>query len=132
MNIKRLLLRARLHKVHHLEFELTLFAHELIGCQLIQGYIIIEETCCWHVWLEKDGLVIDPIMDIIKEKTGLADASYVREKPEHLTIDENPEFVNKYTMYTKNPKLFWESCDAKFKTFRTQNYMKLKKETNGF
>ena len=132
MNIKRLLLRAKLNKVHHLEFELTLFTHELLQCAIVQGYIMIENTCCWHVWLEKDGTVIDPILDIIQEKAGVCDVSYLKERPETVSIDENPEFVQKFELYMKNPKLFWDSCDAKFKQFRTQNFMKLKKETNGF
>lgn len=127
MNFKRFILRAKLHKVHNMSFELTLLTHELLRCELVQGYISVEGATCWHIWLNKDNQIIDPTLEFMQDKFGACECQRFMEKPTDRVVDENQDFITSYELYVKNPRSFWEQCDEKFKKFRQENKGKLLK-----
>ena len=119
---KKLLLRLRLYKLDSCVIESTVLFHEITpSSELKSGYVLVNDRdCCWHAWVERDGVVFDLGLEIAKKKDpefALSDIKYLTERPEGVEIHEDTEVIDRFNGHVAD---FWKTAPKNFRDFRTK------------
>jgi hypothetical protein len=121
--MERLALRLRLHKVAKNPSSVILLHESMPGSKLVQGYCTVMGETCWHLWVEKtDGA----ILDMTRHLAELGDPEF--KKCEFVLgvgllpdkCMKEPDVVDAYELYKKDPKAFWKEQSKTLREFRSK------------
>lgn len=116
--MERIALKMRLNKVHDCGLEAAILVNEIVKGELTQGYLLVGENACWHVWSE------EPYYDIGMTLAQMADPGFKNVQIQHLLdaekFDSDPEIIQRYELYKKDPNQFWKTSPKKFQDFRAK------------
>lgn len=116
--MERLALKMRANKVHDCGLEAAILVNELVKGELTQGYLVVEDTACWHVWSD------EPYYDIGMTLAKLADPGFSNVPIQHALeadqFESDPEIIQRYELYKKDPKQFWKTAPKRFQDFRAK------------
>ena len=126
--IRSLALRLRLNKLDDSGFLAAITLRDALikkGSPAIirQGYIQVNSSVAWHVWVECD----DEIMDIGMTLASLVDTEfnkitpvYLLSEPTNVVVDKNEKVIEDFNLFQTNSKEFWYTVDRKFKAFHSK------------
>lgn len=116
---KRLALRISLNKtLNDLNIFPNIFLSELLNKKLIQGYICVNGTYSWHLWVEGPLDVMWHLAVKRDPEFEKCTVSYTEEKPEKFEKDD--ELIKLYETYLKSSKDYWKNQSKSIKDFKSR------------
>ena len=94
--------------------------------ELVQGYITVGESACWHVWVELEGQTYDVVRRFMVDGGNAwgENFAYLREKPE-AGAEEDAEVSAQYELYTADKAEFWRKSSYKMRNLRAKTMRSL-------
>lgn len=127
--LRKFLIRLRLNKQTDCCILAPLTFHELSGGTLVQGWLYVGDSVCWHLWVQDaDGTIYDPLAELSRERIGKYQFRWVTSEPPEY--DKDPSIIEMYELYLKDPANFWKKQPKKFRDLRGKVFHQLRPKTS--
>ena len=123
--LRQFLIRLRLNKQTDCGILAPLTFHELSGGTLVQGWLYVGDSVCWHLWVQDaDGKIYDPLADLVKVQMERYQFRWVTEEP--LKYDKDQMSVDALALYKEDAANFWKLQPKKFRDLRGKVFAQLR------
>ena len=121
--MERLALRLKLYKIVKNPSSVILLHESIPNSKLVHGHCTVMNGTCWHIWVETQN---GTRLDITRHMAELEDPEFKKCEfvlgvgllPDNCMKD--PDVLNAYELYRKDPKTFWKEQPKAMREFRSK------------